>query len=98
MGPDGTVGCDVVPTPIQFGDEPPIEVPPGSNQTVVSTTEPASFRFSATPTFTRDVDALPPGHRLVNGATACAVGWQGTVNCDAGEHGFIYGGMYGYNW
>jgi hypothetical protein len=52
---------------VQIGLEPPIWVSSGANWTVANRSEPGSYRFSDTPTFTRDVDILPEGHRLVNG-------------------------------
>jgi hypothetical protein len=79
-GPDGTIGCDRVPHPVQIGLEPPIWVSPGANQTVgvANRSEPGSYRFSDTPTFTRDVDILPEGHGLVNGDARCAMGYRGS--------------------
>lgn len=90
IGPNGDLaGCDVVPS----------EAPEGTNETVVTPGEPARYRHSETPTFVRDVDTLPEGHRLQNGGTRCAVGHQGTVNCETarGEHGFVVA-HYGILW
>jgi hypothetical protein len=95
IGPDGTVGCDAVPTPTQIGDAPPIVVPPGANQTIATPHEAAVYRYSATPTFTRNVDVLPEGHQLVNGDASCAVGYQGSVGCKTGEHGFVHYSIWG---
>jgi hypothetical protein len=91
ISPNGdTVGCDEVP----------YDAPTDTNQTVVNSWEPAAYRHSDTPTFTRDVDVLPEGRRLVNGGTSCATGYQGTVHCktNGGEHGFIVSGVYGILW
>ena len=54
------------------------------------------FRFSATPTCTRDVDILPEGHRLVNGDSRCALGYQGLLTC--GRARIRPGGHLGRNW
>jgi hypothetical protein len=59
-------GAAVFPIPSRSVSNPDL-VPPGANQTVANRSEPGSYRFSDTPTFTRDVDILPEGHRLVNG-------------------------------
>jgi hypothetical protein len=58
----------------------------------------ASYRHSDAPTFTRDVDVLPEGHRLVNGGAACAVGYQSTVHCETGDHGFVQSSLWGLLW
>jgi hypothetical protein len=63
--------------------------PPGTNQTVATAEEAASYRFSLTPTFTREVDLLPEGRQLVNGDAKCARGLQGSMLCETGEHGFL---------
>lgn len=87
ISPDGAVaGCDLVPT---------TEAPAGVNQTVVDGSGPARYATSPTPTFTRDVDVLLAGHRIDHGAASCAVGYQGTVNCRIGEHGFVLSSQYG---
>jgi hypothetical protein len=81
IGPNGDIaGCDSAP-----------EAPEGMNETVVTPGGPAHYRHSDTTTFVRDVDRLPEGHRLQNGDTRCAVGYQGTVHCETagGEHGFV---------
>jgi hypothetical protein len=89
IGPDGTVGCDRVPHPDQYPlMEPATYPPPGTNQTVATAAETASYRFSLTPTFTREVDVLPEGRMLVNGDASCWRGLQGTMACRSGEHGF----------
>jgi hypothetical protein len=59
-------GAAEFPIPSRSVSNPDL-VPPGANQTVANRSEPGSYRFSDTPTFTRDVDILPEGHRLVNG-------------------------------
>src|SRR5690349_5231565 len=77
MGPDGTVGCDRVPQPDQYpAMQPKTYPPPHTNQTVAAAQEAASYRFSPTATFTREVDVLPEGRMLVNGDVKCAKGLQ----------------------
>ena len=89
IGPNGgPVGCDAVPVDT-----------PGFNQTVVMPGTPATYRYSETPTFTRDVDVLPDGHRLENWGASCGVGYQGTVTCHTyGDHGFTLSGLYSVLW
>jgi hypothetical protein len=96
IGPDGTIGCDAVPNPVQMGDAPPTVVPPGANQVIASPGKPAEYRHSDTLTFTRDVDMLTSGYELVNGGASCAVGWQGSVGCKTGEHGFTHYAYQGF--
>lgn len=99
IGPDGTVGCDLVP-PLESPGAPgppgsyscegrrcPLP-PPGTNQTVASAQQPAQYVHSDVSTFTRAVDELPAGHRLVNGNAWCVAGWQGSVSCVSGNNGF----------
>jgi hypothetical protein len=90
IGPNGgPVGCDAVP----------IDAPTGTNQTVVNSWGPAEYRHSDTPSFTRDVDVLPEGHRLENWGASCGVGYQGTVTCKTyGQHGFLISAVYGFLW
>ncbi|MGV0742686.1 hypothetical protein [Mycolicibacterium sp. XJ870] len=90
IGPNGgPVGCDAVP----------MDAPPGTNQTVVTSGSPAAYRFSDNPSFTRDVDVLAEGHRLENWGASCGVGYQGTVTCKTyGHHGFTVAGGYGVLW
>lgn len=91
IGPNGgPIGCDAVP----------LNAPPGTNQTVVQYGgTPAVYRFSENPSFTRDVDVLPEGHRLTNWGASCGVGYQGTVTClGYGGHGFILAAGYGVLW
>lgn len=91
IGPNGgPIGCDAVPT----------DAPPGTNQTVVQYGgTPAQYRYSETPTFTRDVDVLPEGHKLTNWGASCGVGHQGTVTCRGyGGHGFVLAANYGVLW
>jgi hypothetical protein len=89
IGPlGGPVGCDAVP----------YDAPPGTNQTVIASWGPAGYVHSDEPTFTRDVDTLPEGHRLQNWLAGCAVGYQGTVDCKSGEHGFVLSAVYGVLW
>ncbi len=96
IGPDGTVGCDVVPHAVQIGAEPPTVVPPGANQTVATPQQPAEYRHSDTLTFTRDVDVLPEGRQLRNGDAFCLVGYQGSVSCTTGDHGFTNYSVFGF--
>lgn len=96
IGPDGTVGCDAVPHPVQISDEPPTDVPPDANQTVATPDQPGYYRHSDTLSFTRAVDVLPEGHQLVNGDASCLVGFQGSVSCTTGEHGFTHYAVFGY--
>jgi hypothetical protein len=90
IGPNGgPVGCDAVP----------LDAPPGTNQTVVNSWAPAEYRYSETPSFTRDVDVLPEGHRLENWGASCGVGFQGTVTCKTyNQHGFLTSAVYGFVW
>lgn len=90
IGPNGgPVGCDAVP----------IDAPPGTNQTVVNSGVPATYRHSDTQSFTRDVDVLPEGHRLENWGATCGVGHQGTVTCKTyGRHGFVLSSVYSVLW
>lgn len=89
IGPNGgPVGCDAVPIDT-----------PGVNQTVVRPGVPARYQHSDTPSFTRDVDVLPEGHRLENWGASCGVGYQGTVTCKTyGGHGFILSSTYSVLW
>jgi hypothetical protein len=96
IGPDGTVGCDAVPNPVQIGDAPPTIVPPGANQVIASPEKPAQYRHSDVLTFTRNVDLLPSGVTLVNGGASCTVGWQGSVSCETRGHGFTHYSYMGY--
>ena len=86
IGPSGTVaGCDNVT----------MDAPDGTNQTVVTDSAVAGYVYSATPTFTRNVDILPAGRRLENGSATCNVGYQGTVGCTIGDHKFVIASTYG---
>ena len=95
IGPNGVVGCDTVPGGAPTPDNTFPGAPSGTSQTVASSSEPGRYVHSDTPTFTRDVDTLPPGRRLENRGAACGVGYQGTVGCETGEHGFTVTGLYG---
>lgn len=112
IGPDGTVGCDIVPgswadgTPVQAGQPgPPGSYscegqrcplpPPGVNQTVVTAQAPAEYVQSGSQSFTRDVGALPPGYRLVNGNAWCSLSEQATLRCMSGGNGFVLNATYG---
>ncbi len=79
-GPPGSYSCG--------GSRCPLP-PPGANQIVAGPQQPAQYVESATRTFTRDVDNLPEGFRLVNGEAWCATGYQGSVFCASGENGFV---------
>lgn len=93
MLPDGTAVQEGMPGPPGFyscgGRRCPLPGP-GTNQTVAGPQEPAQYVKSDTLTFTRDVDVLPEGYRLVNGAAWCAVGYQGSVTCSSGANGFTF--------
>lgn len=95
IGPDGTVGCDVVPDPDNVDYDARTVVPPDADQTVATPQQPGQYRHSDTLTFTRDVDVLPEGHQLVNGAASCLVGFQGSVSCSTGPHGFTHYSIFG---
>lgn len=89
----GDVGCDAVPA----------DAPQGTNQTVIPVAEPASYRHSDIATFTRDVDVLPAGQRLIIQGSTCAVGaqgtgYQGTVICKKTSGGFVLAGSHGILW
>ncbi|MBP2452605.1 hypothetical protein [Mycolicibacterium lutetiense] len=85
----GPVGCDAVP-----GD-----APAGTNQTFVESGAPASYRYSGTASFTRDVDVLPPGSRLENWGASCGVVDESTVICKtSGRHGFSLDPASGVLW
>lgn len=89
--PDGTPVQAGVPGPPGFyscgGENCPLP-PPGADQMLVSPQEPARYAESATPDYTRDVDSLPNGYRLVNGGSWCSLSQQGVLRCIAGDHGF----------
>ncbi len=90
IGPDGTVGCDIVVPrnedgtaytsipgpPGSYACSPPGQPkrcplpPPGANQVVAGPDSPARYVDSDTLTFTRKVDVLEPGYRLVDDAMA----------------------------
>lgn len=90
IGPNGgPVGCDAVAA----------DAPEGVNQTVVNSWGPAEYRHSDEALFTRDVDVLPEGHRLVNWGASCAMGYQGAVTCKTyGQHGFVLSTTYSEFW
>ena len=96
IGPNGSVaGCDFVPKRNVDPDGAATAAPRGVNQTVVDASAPARYTYSATPTFTRDVDVLIEGHHLHNGDATCGVGYQGTVRCVIGEHSFRISSDFG---
>lgn len=81
----GPAGCDAVP----------IDAPPGTNQLRTSSVEAAHFVTSDIPTFTHpEAKVLPEGHRITLENTTCGVGFQGTVSCEVGEHGFTLAATY----
>ncbi|MFJ1456525.1 hypothetical protein [Nocardia sp. N2S4-5] len=86
-GDNGPAGCDAVP----------MDAPEGTNQVRVTSTEVARYVVSAAPIFTSPGGAkvLPEGHRLTLENTTCGVGFQGTVSCEAGAHGFTIAATYG---
>ena len=98
IGPDGTIGCDRVPNPGAYPSAFATYPPPGANQTVATAAEPASYRFSLTPTFSREVDVLPEGRQLENGGAKCRRGYQGSMSCRTGQHGFVLSTVRGTNW
>jgi len=98
IGPDGRVGCDRVPNPDEYPSLNATYPPPGANQTVATSAEAASYRFSLTPTFSREVDVLPEGRQLENGGAKCRRGYQGSMSCWSGEHGFVLSTVWGENW
>ncbi|WP_336087086.1 hypothetical protein [Nocardia sp. SSK8] len=82
---NGPAGCDAVP----------IDAPEGSNQLRVGIVEPAHFVTAEEPGFTHpDARVLPEGHRITLENTTCGVGYQGTVSCEVGEHGFVLAATY----
>lgn len=81
IAPGGALaGCDLIPSDVSTSA--------GANQTVVDDSGPAHYIHSDTTTFSRDVDELRPGHRIVNGPALCWLGYQGVVHCQVGEHAF----------
>lgn len=97
--PDGR-GCGIGPNGGPVGcDASPLDAPSGTNQTVVNSGAPAEYRHADTPSFTREVDVLPRGHRLENWGASCAVGYHGAVTCKTyGHHGFSISADYGVLW
>lgn len=105
IGPDGTVGCDILvarwpdgsvvqegqPGPPGYysceGRNCPLP-PPGTNQIIAGPQDPAHYAQADVLTFTRDVDLLPTGFRLVNGNAACRLSQQGVLACTTGDNGF----------
>ncbi len=96
---DGTVTDDYgIPGPPGFyacGEDlsrcphPPL----GANQVVAGPGEPARYVETSAPTFTRNVDVLQPGYRLVNGGSSCYVSAAspGGINCrTATGTGFLW--------
>lgn len=105
IGPNGTVGCDILvarwpdgsvvqegqPGPPGYysceGRNCPL-TPPGTNQIIAGPQDPAHYAQADVLTFTRDVDLLPTGFRLVNGNAACRLSQQGVLACTTGDNGF----------
>ncbi|WP_433203642.1 hypothetical protein ACQP1G_14490 [Nocardia sp. CA-107356] len=84
--PNGPAGCDAVP----------IDAPPGTNQVRSSTMEAAHYLAAeATFTYPGGAQVLPEGHKVTMGGTTCGVGYQGTVTCETGPHGFTIAATYG---
>ncbi|WP_280305770.1 hypothetical protein [Nocardia neocaledoniensis] len=82
---NGPTGCDAVP----------IDAPEWADQLRVGTLEAAHFVDSERPTFTHpEAKVLPEGHRVTSGNATCGVGYQGTVTCEVGEHGFTLAATY----
>jgi len=90
IDPYGTIGRDRVPDPVQIGLEPRPGPRPAPTGAVANTSESGGYRFSDTPMFTLDVEIRPEGDRLVNGDARCAEGYQGSLSCHTGEHGFAF--------
>ncbi|MEV6334730.1 hypothetical protein AB0M12_08425 [Nocardia vinacea] len=84
---NGPAGCDAVP----------IDAPPGTNQVRSSTVEAAHFVTADQTTFTYPGGAqvLPEGQKVAVGGTTCGIGYQGTVTCETGAHGFTIAATYG---
>ena len=96
--PDGTPVQEGVPGPpgsYNCGDARCPLPPPGADQTVAGPNEPARYVQSDVLTFTRDVDSLPRGFRLVNGAASCRLSEQATLSCRTGDNGFVLNATYG---
>ncbi|WP_256668029.1 hypothetical protein [Nocardia cyriacigeorgica] len=82
---NGPAGCDAVP----------IDAPAGSDQIRTGQFESAHFVNADEPTFTHpEAAVLPEGHKITLGGTSCGVGYQGTVSCAAGPHGFTLAATY----
>ncbi|MEV6361856.1 hypothetical protein [Nocardia asteroides] len=82
---NGPAGCDAVS----------MDAPAGTDQLRVGIVEAARFVDADRPTFTHpDAKVLPEGHRITRENTTCGVGYQGTVSCEAGEHGFTLSAVY----
>jgi len=85
----GPIGCDAVP----------LDAPPNTNQTVADAADPAKYRFSDIPIFTRGAPVLPAGQRVQTMGGVCAVDYQGAVHCATqGNHGFILSTATGVLW
>ncbi len=82
---NGPAGCDAVP----------IDAPAGTDQLRVGILEAAHFVDADRPGFTHPAaKVLPEGHRITLENTTCGIGYQGTVSCEAGEHGFTLSATY----
>lgn len=92
--------CGMAPNggPIGF-DAVPADAPPGTNQTFADASRAAVFRYSDTPTFTRDFPVLPAGQRVETRGAGCAIDLDGAVHCQTeGNHGFILSADRGVLW
>ncbi|GAA5066868.1 hypothetical protein [Nocardia callitridis] len=82
---NGPVGCDAVAA----------DAPEGTNQVRATITDPAQFVTTSRPNFTHpEAKLLPEGHKITLENTICGVGFQGTVDCQVGEHGFVLSAQY----
>lgn len=74
--------------------------PPGANQVVADSQNPARYVTSDSTTFTRDAKVLPAGYRLVNGNAWCYISTAspGGITCKTGDNEFLWsswGGILG---
>ncbi|MGY0503130.1 hypothetical protein ACWZHB_31990 [Nocardia sp. FBN12] len=82
---NGPAGCDAVS----------LDAPAGTDQLRVAILEAAHFVDADRPGFTHPAaKVLPEGHRVTSGNTTCGVGYQGTVSCEVGAHGFTLSAVY----
>ncbi|GAB2635481.1 hypothetical protein [Nocardia goodfellowii] len=82
---NGYTGCDAVS----------LDAPAGTNQLRVARWEAANFLNSPEQTFTHpEAKVLPEGHKITHDQTTCGIGYQGTVNCEVVDHGFVLSAVY----